>query len=76
MEILFGLPVCMEKLNHFCFYMAVTDINHLIRIPKGKIIDVYKTFDNCVVAVYDGKFFETKNAINISEVKPASDKEP
>lgn len=83
-EINYYLSILYERKidsgSSFSFYRSKLQLvdtkGRVIRIPKGKIIDVYKTFDNCVVAVYDGKFFETKNAINISEVKPASDKEP
>lgn len=33
-----------------------------IKIPPKEHLDVYLTFDKTVVAVYDGKFYETKDA--------------
>lgn len=34
-----------------------------IKISPKEHLDVYLTFDNIVVAVYDGKFYETKEAV-------------
>lgn len=36
--------------------------NKTVRIDSKECLDVYLTFDKTVVAVYDGKFYETKDA--------------
>ena len=41
----------------------------VIMISKNTVIDVYKTFDNEIIAVHDGKFYETKPAESV-EKKP------
>ena len=35
----------------------------VVRIPEHTVIDVYRTFDNFMVAVYDGRFHETRTAV-------------
>jgi len=35
----------------------------VLRIPRHTVIDVYRTFDNFIVAVYEGRFFETRTAV-------------
>lgn len=40
----------------------------IVRIDRKEIIDVYLTFDKTVVAVYNGKFYETK----LAEIKESS----
>jgi len=36
---------------------------HIIKIAQGTRIDVYVTFNNCIVAVHNGKFYETRAAV-------------
>ena len=43
------------------------------RIPKHTVVDVYRTFDDFIVAVYEGRFYETRTAVP-EEQKPQ--KEP
>lgn len=47
----------------------------VVRIIRGTVIDVYRTFDNCVVAVYDGKFYETKDAV-VDRIRPEESPKP
>ena len=35
----------------------------VLRIPRHTVIDVYRTFDNFIVAVYEGRFYETRIAV-------------
>lgn len=35
----------------------------VVRIPRHTVIDVYRTFDNFIVAVYKGRFYETRTAV-------------
>jgi len=63
--------------SSFKFYgkklQLVDSSNKVVRINKKEIIDVYLTFDKTVVAVYDGRFYETRPAEikETSETKPA-----
>ena len=41
----------------------------VLRIPRHTVIDVYRTFDNFIVAVYEGRFYETRTAVQ-DEQKP------
>ena len=47
----------------------------VVRIIRGTVIDVYRTFDNCIVAVYDGKFYETKDAV-VDRIRPEESPKP
>ena len=70
-EINYYLSIQYERIidngSSFSFFgsrlQLVDTRGKVIRISKGMKIDVYKTFDNCIVAVYDGRFFETKEAV-------------
>lgn len=47
----------------------------IVRINKKEIVDVYLTFDKTVVAIYDGKYYETKPAeIELSKPKQITSK--
>ena len=41
----------------------------VLRIPRHTVIDVYRTFDNFIVAVYEGRFYETRIAVE-DNLKP------
>lgn len=43
---------------------------NVVRISQGTRIDIYETFDNCLVAVHDGKFYEIKDAELVVREKP------
>ena len=42
----------------------------VLRISQGTTVDVYETFDNCLVAVHDGKFYEVRDAEIVVQEKP------
>ena len=77
-EINYYLSIQYERVidngSAFSFFgskLQLVDANgKTIRISKGTKIDLYKTFDNCIVAVHGGKFFETRNAV-IDIIKPS-----
>ena len=47
----------------------------VLRIPRHTVIDVYRTFDNFIVAVYEGRFYETRTAVQ-DEQKPQKEQVP
>lgn len=82
-EINYYLSIQYERVidngSAFSFFgskLQLVDANgKTIRISKGTKIDLYKTFDNCIVAVHGGKFFETRKAV-IDIIKPSKTHAP